>query len=341
MQEETIVRKNLMEQKDYTPYCGAERCHEHMPRTTWDESKGQFTCTCGWISDFPEDFIKRYKEFKAQPIMQDKIFIEEWLMDESRKKKVGEKYSFYELVELAKAWASIKVGEQACGGWVKANGRLPDYSTSVHIKVHERPGFGKFYEQGGKKMLGFESVNGFGTLEEEHFADVSWLDESLLSCAAYEILKEENAKLKTVMIAAAEEIKEHWAAHCDKEGYGPSSLMRRLEEGIPSGYGYTAGRFEEMKKEIEGLKVLGNDCVKTINDKTKTISQLEGEIEQFKNSIKITGIAFEKEKDRLKGLVWEAWQQSIDNCEIENGAGDPEFNGKFTSRKQFKINNNL
>jgi hypothetical protein len=57
------------------------------------------------------------------------------------------------------------------------------------------------------------------------------------------------AELKSVMIAAAEEISAHWDAHCDAEGYGPSNLMHRLEQGIPSQYGYTAGRFAELIAE--------------------------------------------------------------------------------------------
>ncbi len=61
----------------------------------------------------------------------------------------------------------------------------------------------------------------------------------------------EISALKSTMIAAAEEIHEHWQAHCDKDGNGPVSLMRRLEEGIPGDYLYTAGRFAEMKKELE------------------------------------------------------------------------------------------
>lgn len=60
--------------------------------------------------------------------------------------------------------------------------------------------------------------------------------------------------LKTVMIAAAEEIHEHWDAHCDAEGYGPANLMRRLEEGIPSEYGYTAGAFAQLKQRAEAAE---------------------------------------------------------------------------------------
>jgi hypothetical protein len=60
--------------------------------------------------------------------------------------------------------------------------------------------------------------------------------------------------LKTVMIAAAEEIAAHWKAHCDAEGYGPINLMHRLEKGIPAQYGYTAGDFERLRAENESLR---------------------------------------------------------------------------------------
>ncbi len=66
--------------------------------------------------------------------------------------------------------------------------------------------------------------------------------------AATEKLRTDNHCLRTVMIAAAEEIHAHWNAHCDAEGYGPANLMRRLEDGIPVEYGYTAGAFAELKE---------------------------------------------------------------------------------------------
>ena len=76
-----------------------------------------------------------------------------------------------------------------------------------------------------------------------------WTEESIHAhAAAVSAAKDaEIANLKTVMIAAAEEIQAHWEAHCDAEGYGPANLMRRLEEGIPSQYGYTAGAFEQLR----------------------------------------------------------------------------------------------
>jgi hypothetical protein len=65
---------------------------------------------------------------------------------------------------------------------------------------------------------------------------------------------EEIFNLKTVMIAAAEEIQEHWQAHCDSEGYGPANLMHRLEKGIPAQYGYTAGEFAKQDSRIKELE---------------------------------------------------------------------------------------
>lgn len=66
-------------------------------------------------------------------------------------------------------------------------------------------------------------------------------------------LQEENANLRTVMIAAAEEINEHWEAHCDAEGYGPVNLQRRLEAGMPAEYGYTAGAFARLHAQRDEL----------------------------------------------------------------------------------------
>lgn len=66
-------------------------------------------------------------------------------------------------------------------------------------------------------------------------------------------LRAEMRLLKTVMVAAAEEIAAHWDAHCDEEGYGPANLMHRLEKGIASEYAYKAGdfaRLQEANKEL-------------------------------------------------------------------------------------------
>jgi predicted RNA-binding Zn-ribbon protein involved in translation (DUF1610 family) len=61
-----IVRNNLMNEKGYTPYCGNNisiwsegGCRN--PRTYFNGN--QFVCPfCGWVSVFPDEFIKRYKE---------------------------------------------------------------------------------------------------------------------------------------------------------------------------------------------------------------------------------------------------------------------------------------
>ena len=60
--------------------------------------------------------------------------------------------------------------------------------------------------------------------------------------------------LKTVMMAAAVEISEHWDAHCDEEGYGPANLVRRLENGYPEQYGYDAQTVVRLDKERNALK---------------------------------------------------------------------------------------
>jgi hypothetical protein len=62
MQEESVIRENLMTEKDYTPYCGSMFCKYHSPRSVYDQEKEQFTCKCGWVSKFPADFIKRYRD---------------------------------------------------------------------------------------------------------------------------------------------------------------------------------------------------------------------------------------------------------------------------------------
>lgn len=61
-------------------------------------------------------------------------------------------------------------------------------------------------------------------------------------------LAQENLRLRTVMMAACEEIGEHWEAHCDADGYGPQSLMRHLKDGT----GYYAGMVEKIRKVGDG-----------------------------------------------------------------------------------------
>ncbi len=58
--EETIVRENLMKDKNYRPYCGNwNNCYN--PRTEYRAVDGQFICPhCKWVSQFPKDFIDRY-----------------------------------------------------------------------------------------------------------------------------------------------------------------------------------------------------------------------------------------------------------------------------------------
>lgn len=55
----STVRRNLMEQQGYSPYCGAERRSLAWARTSFDN--GQFKCRCGWRSAFEPEFIADYK----------------------------------------------------------------------------------------------------------------------------------------------------------------------------------------------------------------------------------------------------------------------------------------
>ncbi len=63
--EETTVRQNLMTQQGYSPYCGNDISRLEVggcdnPRTKFNGK--QFICPrCSWISEFPSDFIERYK----------------------------------------------------------------------------------------------------------------------------------------------------------------------------------------------------------------------------------------------------------------------------------------
>ena len=72
--------------------------------------------------------------------------------------------------------------------------------------------------------------------------------------AECERLRGEISDLHTTMMAAAVEIQEHWAAHCDEGGYGPTNLMHRLEKGIAAQYGYTSQVLFQLKAERDTLR---------------------------------------------------------------------------------------
>ncbi len=66
MKEITIVRENLMNEEGYSGYCGNNISRYvkggcSNPRTKWNG--GQFVCPeCRWTSQYPDDFIERYKK---------------------------------------------------------------------------------------------------------------------------------------------------------------------------------------------------------------------------------------------------------------------------------------
>lgn len=63
----SIVRENLMTRPGYSPYCGGmDNRHCTMPRTRWTGE--QFKCpVCGWLSQFPAEFIAEYKAKWGKP----------------------------------------------------------------------------------------------------------------------------------------------------------------------------------------------------------------------------------------------------------------------------------
>ena len=82
---------------------------------------------------------------------------------------------------------------------------------------------------------------------------------------------EEIANIKSVIIAAAEEIQKHWQSHCDEDGYGPANLMRRLEKGIPSQYGYTAGAFMRQKELVDEQLTIITALRKRVDESTEVL----------------------------------------------------------------------
>lgn len=65
----SIVRDNLLSRPGYVPYCGAQRCARHWPRT-WFNGE-QFQCSCGWRSSFEAELIDEYKRRLAFDTLPD------------------------------------------------------------------------------------------------------------------------------------------------------------------------------------------------------------------------------------------------------------------------------
>lgn len=84
-----------------------------------------------------------------------------------------------------------------------------------------------------------------------------------LATAVKKLIVERQLLISTMM-AAAVEIDEHWAAHCDKEGYGPANLIERLESGIAGDYGYTLAEFKGLKNLISAQTQLLELCSEEI-----------------------------------------------------------------------------
>lgn len=116
---------------------------------------------------------------------------------------------------------------------------------------------------------------------------------SMLEVVAEEIKKgeKENAELKqeikilhTVMMAAAVEITEHWASHCDSEGYGPVNLVRRLENGIASEYGYDAKTLLALHEKNDELKQRIAELSSRVTELEAYIYDLNIELKEARDS---------------------------------------------------------
>ena len=51
---------------------------------------------------------------------------------------------------------------------------------------------------------------------------------------------------RSIMVAAAKELEEHWDAHCDKSGAGPTTLLNYLKGRRP----VTGAPYPELLKEF-------------------------------------------------------------------------------------------
>jgi hypothetical protein len=100
--------------------------------------------------------------------------------------------------------------------------------------------------------------------------------------AENERLRNQIENLHSVMVRAAEEIAEHWQAHCDKDGLGPVNLLRRLEEGIPSEYAYKAGDFARLRAELKEYKEVSGHLDSSLVNQAKECAELRAEVERLR-----------------------------------------------------------
>jgi hypothetical protein len=98
-------------------------------------------------------------------------------------------------------------------------------------------------------------------------------------------------------------------------------LIAMFPDAASFGYSLALEQLEEKQKEI-GLAEI------ELRQKKELLSSCESVL-----------ISRDKEITRLKGLIGEAWHQSLINCEIENGAFEGE--GHYIHLREFKKLNNL
>ena len=159
--------------------------------------------------------------------------------------------------QVRRVWISTRAHDRATGEWLTVKGEVvptDDYAT-------------------------LEAENAKLRAELERRAPDGWdvagdiLEKLSAAQAIIDGLRGEVADLYTTMMAAAVEIQEHWAAHCDEEGYGPANLMHRLERGIASQYGYSAETLVRLESQRD--------------QQAQRIGELEGLLDRVKVSLSL------------------------------------------------------
>lgn len=70
--------------------------------------------------------------------------------------------------------------------WIPANERLPESYKVVPIKAYGKIGSGMFQENTMPKTFWYQTIDGIGTLTEDIFSRLQWLDEQSDELPKYE-----------------------------------------------------------------------------------------------------------------------------------------------------------
>jgi len=112
----------------------------------------------------------------------------------------------------------VYFGRAQRGGGQSAG--TPPIMARIECEPYYPPGW--FVVSRKKAMLAINRLMQDNTIDGQTFLP-DWL---VSDCYRGEV-----ERLRSIMAAAADEIEEHWEAHCDKDGFGPVNLVRRLRTG--------------------------------------------------------------------------------------------------------------